>query len=1110
MTMCRTIIGVAVCLMLVTLQGVPAEIRADDAGKPWVSRVVSIQGHVLIKRQDKNDWQPAGLDDTLFAGDQIRIAAKSRAGIVLSNDAVLRLDQNTTLVFTEIERPGTFVIELLKGAANFFSHRPRSLKIVTPFVNGVVEGTEFYVQVDDGQTRIDLFEGRILAQNPHGELLLSRGQGAVSVSGQAPQVRILVKPRDSVQWALYYPPVLTVGPEQRPAGFSEVMALYNQGQSADALDRMEAIDQKDRNAHFFTLRAGLLLNVGRVDQATEDIRQALTLDAANSEALALQAVIAVVQNRKDESLTTAQKAVQNNPRSAASHMALSYAHQAAFSLPEALQEAVAAVSIAPDNGTAWARLAELQLSTGELDQGTESARRAAALNPRNAHAHTILGFAYLTRIKTQKAREAFEQAIALDSAAPLPRLGLGLAIIRTGDLEQGRSQIEIAAGLAPSNALIRSYLGKAYFDEKRGPLDQGQFEIAKQLDPNDPTPYLYDAILKQSLNRPVEALQDLQKSIELNDNRAVFRSRFMLDRDLASRSASLSRIYWDLNFQELAIRGGLHALNLDPANYSAHRLLADTYASRPRHDISRVSELLQAQLLQPINMTPIQPQLAETNLFILNGAGPAEPSFGEFNPLFVRNRIAAQLSGIAGHNDTIGDEIVLSAVKDSVSLSVGQFYYETDGFRENDDLKHEIYNAFVQIGLTHKTSIQSEIHFRDTERGDPYLRFEPDNFFPTLRHPQEIRSGRFGFHHKATPRSDVIGSLIYTDIENRSIIPDFAEVETLDDGYVAEVQHLIRQKAFNLTAGMGYLNGDRQFAGNVMSYRYQKKYDLENLSGYLYSNMRWPSEVTWTLGFSASKFNGFIDEDQFNPKMGVTWNIFDRTTLRAAAFRVLEDTLIAKQRLEPTHVAGFNQFYEEVLDGGEAVDAWNYGIGIDQQISNTLSCGVEYIKRELDVPYILDLLIGTAKEVEWDDETVRLYLYASPLNWLTLDFGYQFERYNRESEYTGDEDFAELTTHRFPVGARIFLPSGFFAGVKATYVDQEGIFGSNPFPLRSDEDTFWVFDANIGYRLPRRFGIITVDGKNIFDESFKFQDTDPSRPTIFPDQQILVKLTLSF
>jgi tetratricopeptide (TPR) repeat protein len=136
-------------------------------------------------------------------------------------------------------------------------------------------------------------------------------------------------------------------------------------------------------------------------------------------------------------------------------------------------------------------------------------------------------------------KEAFQKAIELDQADSLPRLGLGLAKIRKGDLEEGRGEIEIASSLDPNNSLIRSYLGKAYYDEKKDKLASNQLAMAKELDSSDPTPYFYDAIRKQSMNQPVEALYDLQKSIELNDHRAVYRSKLLLDSDLAARSASL-------------------------------------------------------------------------------------------------------------------------------------------------------------------------------------------------------------------------------------------------------------------------------------------------------------------------------------------------------------------------------------------------------------------------------------------------------------------------------------------------------------------------------------------------------------------------------------------
>ena len=155
------------------------------------------------------------------------------------------------------------------------------------------------------------------------------------------------------------------------------------------------------------------------------------------------------------------------------------------------------------------------------------------------------------------AREAFERAIELDSADPLARFGLGLAIIRDGALAEGRRYLEMAVGLDSTNSLLRSYLGKAYFEEKRDPLDARQFALAKQLDPLDPTPYLYDAIRLQSMNRPVEAMLNMEKSIELNDNRAVYRSRQLLDSDRATRGANLAQIYDTLGFDAAGSKPGL-------------------------------------------------------------------------------------------------------------------------------------------------------------------------------------------------------------------------------------------------------------------------------------------------------------------------------------------------------------------------------------------------------------------------------------------------------------------------------------------------------------------------------------------------------------------------
>ena len=53
------------------------------------------------------------------------------------------------------------------------------------------------------------------------------------------------------------------------------------------------------------------------------------------------------------------------------------------------------------------------------------------------------------------------------------------------------------------------------------------------------------------------------------------------------------------------------------------------------------------------------------------------------------------------------------------------------------------------------------------------------------------------------------------------------------------------------------------------------------------------------------------EKNQANPKVGATWSLKSGTTLRAAWFKTLKRTLITDQTLEPTQVAGFNQFFDD-------------------------------------------------------------------------------------------------------------------------------------------------------------------------------------------------------
>jgi tetratricopeptide (TPR) repeat protein len=1074
-------------------------------------------------------------NDTYCPGDTLRVQERSRADVALLNQSVLRLNANTTITLEAVKEERTGVVALLKGAAHFFSRGPRSLDVRTPFTVAGVRGTEFLISVEAAHASLSVFEGTVVAANEAGSLTLTSGQSAVAEAGKAPVLRVVARPRDAVQWALYYPPVLYIRPDEFPAGpdwqgmVRQSLEFYLRGDLQRAFDSIANVPENVRDPRFFAYRASLLLAVGRVDEAGADIERALRLHPNDSNALALQTIIAVVQNDRDTALQVAQQAVGMAPDSATAQIALSYAQQARFDLKGARASLEKAVTLDPQNALAWARLAEIQSSFGDLKKALKAAQKAVALDPDLARTQTVLGFAYLTQIKTQQAKDTFAKAIALDQAAPLPRLGLGLAKIREGHLDEGGRDLEVAASLDPNNSLIRSYLGKAYYEEKRTGLDEREYAVAKELDPQDPTPWFYDAIAKQTTNRPVEALHNLQKSIELNDNRAVYRSRLLLDADLAARSASLARLYNELGFQQLALVEGWKSLNIDPGNYSAHWFLADTYAALPRHGIARSSELLQSQLLQPINITPVPPQLAESDLIIPEGLGPAAPSLNEFNPLFVRNRFALLASGIAGENDTLGDEVVQSGVWGRLSYSLGQYHYETDGFRKNNDLTQNLYNAFLQVSLSYNTSVQAEFRYTDTEERDRGLRFFPDDFLPNLRQDRKTKTGRLGLHHAFAPGSDIIASLIYKDVDaafrDQNPDPRRRRAATLDEeSLLAEGQYLFRSEGLDVISGAGYFTTtDRNQV--IMLGRTGLLVDANDIhytNLYMYSHLNYLQNVTVTLGVSSDFFKGTsVDRDQVNPKVGLTWTPFPSTTLRAAAFRVLNTGQTSAQTIEPTQVAGFNQFFGATFEQDftsaffPGIDAWRYGVGIDQKFSLSLYAGGEFSKQDLKVPGVI-VGPGTRTLVaeDWDEYLARAYLYWTPHPWLAASVEYQFERFERGRVFGAGTGIGEVNTHRLPLGINFSHPSGLSVQLKATYLHQDGKFAAPVFdpqnPFKAGHDQFWLVDTAIRYRLPERRGFITLGVKNLFDEQFKFQELDPATPTVQRDRLIFGRITLAF
>jgi hypothetical protein len=194
------ILGLGIGLLFVILHS-PQALSQNTL--EWVATLKSVEGTVEARKADQSEWSTAALNDTYTTGDSIRVQAYSRAAILLPDETILRLDQNTTVTFTEPQDETRSWLELLKGAIHIISRDPRALKVITPFAGAGLEGTEFVIEVTQDETIITVYEGEVSLSTDSGDVNVTPGQRVTARIGQQPIAQVAVSPRDAVQGTLY-------------------------------------------------------------------------------------------------------------------------------------------------------------------------------------------------------------------------------------------------------------------------------------------------------------------------------------------------------------------------------------------------------------------------------------------------------------------------------------------------------------------------------------------------------------------------------------------------------------------------------------------------------------------------------------------------------------------------------------------------------------------------------------------------------------------------------------------------------------------------------------------------------------------------------------------
>jgi Tfp pilus assembly protein PilF len=1145
----RKVFGVVLSGWLAIVGGHAVLAQGVNDGGTNQIKIKELQGVVEILHAGTTSWVLARAGQVLHPTDQLRTAADSRAALLWSDQSVVPVGASTEIeILSPQSKQQQCGLHLIRGVISFFHRdKPGQIQVITRGAMAGVEGTEFVLAVNEiDRTTLSVIDGKVRFSNSSGSLLLTNGQQAVVELGQAPVRAPGFIANNLLQWCFYYPAVLDLNDLPLTArdtqSLAPSLAAYRDGDVQAALVQWPAATKTDSDS-LKIYNAAVLLSVGNAGQAQQALSSLNSSDERIQRvAAALRELIAAVKHQSAPS--------DFKPQTATEFLAESYYEQSqaqpGFSLDQALASAKKATELDPQCGFAWERVAELEFSFGRTDRALKALDTSLAMSPRNAEALALKGFLLAAQNRSQAALVWFDQALSVDSSLGNAWLGRGLCRIRNGDFAGGREDLLVAAAIEPQRAMLRSYLGKAYANGWQFHRASQEFQRAKQLDPNDPTAWLYSALMNQERNRINDAIRDLEKSEELNDNRGVYRSQMLLDQDQAVRSASLATMYQDDGMFDVSVNEASRAVNYDYANYSAHLFLADSYQqlSDPneinlRYETPSESEYLVANLLAPVAAGALSPAISQgeySRLFQQDGPGVVSDTE------YLSRGAWTESGAVFG---TAGD----------VSYDVEAFYHSDPGQWINNDVQQRQLSATIKYQLTPKDTVYFNINQLQSDFGDLQQYYNPNTQVnPEVQYDEKQNPNvGIGYNHEWAPG---VHTLFFATRLNDTAsftngmapaflgfypVPNLTGLDglTMNENflnrlnmYSGELQQIFEQPEHTTIVGSRLQYGDyetsnlqsnpsnlpfafgtpaaQQNVGSVFKrfsfygYHQWQIFDpLQIIAGVDYDYLSYP-ELFETAPVSGTE----KVEQQFSPKAGLIFTPWEGTTARFAYTRSLAGASIDQSyQIEPAQVAGFIQNYrsiipESIVGATPGARFSTYDLSLEQKFhtGTYLILSGEILESEDDQmdglfayhPATPPAIPSTIDEkLNYQEETLQFTANQLVARDWSLGMNYRVSHAVLNQNFPGVPDAALTPSLNFQPQTKGVLNqldlTGIYNHPSGFFAEGEALWfdqNNSGYIVPEPGDDFWQFNLFIGFRSPRRNVEVALGLLNIGDQGY--------------------------
>ena len=499
------------------------ENRTDD-----IAEIVDVKGDEQFQPVGQTTWRKAIVTQDLVGGDHLTTGPFGGLGVAFHDRTQMRLHANSRMVIADSEYGKGRQFNLELGRLWSRASRPEQpITVNTPSATAAIRGTDWFIEIlEDGATRLVVFEGDVRFFNEAGEIDVATGASALARPGEAPVLELVATPQDRPRWALSpradWVNILPISQSDVDAN-ENLTRLFNallQRELTIASEQLKELNtQTPEEAQLKSqLEIGLAIETTRFADAEALIEQHQTSIPEDETVEVLRSYLDLYAGRYDEARARLSSEMQSRNTGALILLAQTCALQGD---DDCFGEATKSlITQAPNDARAhyWRGLYLLMSGGLRADEALTPFKTATELNPRFVSAWATIGMIEAMNGHPHEAVQAYDKALAITPSEPLALSGKAytyLQIDRIDLAESVLSRVDEKDRNHPDIYSVQSVIALMRGDAENASSTAGKVIAAN---PDRPGSAVLDSIAHWHAERPGVARKIVANAVRLDPN----------------------------------------------------------------------------------------------------------------------------------------------------------------------------------------------------------------------------------------------------------------------------------------------------------------------------------------------------------------------------------------------------------------------------------------------------------------------------------------------------------------------------------------------------------------------------------------------------------------